>query len=438
MEVLTAADSERTQRRVAGALLGAGARSGARVVFALPPSGAHLSALLGALRTGIVPVPLNPALLPAEREALVADAEPALVVDSEPGLRELLAGEPAELAPVPLARPMHYTSGTTGRPKGVWSGVLDEDAAAELLGEERELWGFDADDVTLLLSPMHHSAPLRFAFGTLLAGGSVVIPGPFDAERALAAIHEHRPNTAFCVPAHLRRIFSCVDETGEPTDLSSFRLLAHAGSPCPVPLKERTLDTFPAGSVWEFYGSTEGQFTACGPDEWRARRGTVGRARPGRELGLDDDGQVWCTVPPYARFCYWHDPAKTSAVWRGEAFTVGDLGRLDDDGYLFLEGRRDDLVISGGINVYPVEVEQALARCPGVTEAAVFGADDERWGQRVTAAVTGTATPDDVIAWARQRLASYKCPKQVYVVAELPRTSTGKLRRLELPGRLGL
>jgi long-chain acyl-CoA synthetase len=439
MQVLTAPESERIQRRVAGALADAGAGRGDRVVFALPPSGLHLSALLGTLRAGVVPVPLNPALLADERAGLIADAEPALVVDDERQLQALLAGEPTDLAPVPLARPMHYTSGTTGRPKGVWSGVLDEAAAADLLAEEQQLWDFRSDDRTMMFSPMHHSAPLRFAFGTLLAGGSVVIPGPFDPVRMLAAIREHRPTTAFCVPAHLRRLLpAAADHAAGAPDFSSFRLLAHAGSPCPPPVKERAMELFPAGSVWEFYGSTEGQFTACGPDDWRARPGTVGRARPGRRLALDDDGQIWCSVPPYARFSYWRDPDKTAASWKKDAFTVGDLGRLDDDGYLFLDGRRTDLIISGGVNVYPVEVEQAIAGCPGVDAAAVFGVDSERWGQQVTAAVTGTASPADVIAFARERLASYKCPKQVYVVEELPRTSTGKVQRLRLASVLGL
>src|SRR5689334_19167742 len=155
-------------------------------------------------------------------------------------------------------------------------------------------------------------------------------------------------------------------------------------------------------------------------------------------LSTDGDGTIWCTVPRHARFEYYGDPEKTATAWRGSAFTVGDLGRLDDDGYLWLDGRRDDLVISGGVNVYPLEVEQALADLPGLDDVAVFGVDDERWGQRVCAAVVGDVTPEAVLAWARERLAPYKVPKEVHRVAELPRTGTGKVTRSRLATQLGL
>lgn len=444
MELLTAARSERQQRRVAGALARQGVGRGDRVVFATTSSAAMLSAILGALRTGVVPVPLNPALRPAERDLLVEDCDPALVID-DAALAALLDGPPADLAPWPLARPMHYTSGTTGRPKGVWSGVLDERAAAALGTEERDLWGFDPGDRHLVCSPLHHSAPIRFGGGALLAGGSVVVLDRFTADAAWRAIAEHRPTSAFMVPAHLHRLFVDVpgtvmteaDGPGDPR-LSSFRLLAHAGEPCPPPLKQAALAAFPPGSVWEFYGSTEGQFTACSGAEWLDRPGTVGRARPGRRLRVDDHDIVWCEVPTHARFEYWRDPARTAEAWDGDAVTVRDLGRLDADGYLFLDGRRDDLVISGGMNVYPVEVENVLVTAPGVQAAAVFGVPDERWGQRVCAAVVGDVTVDAVMAHVRANLAAYKCPKDVYRVDELPHTSTGKLRRLEVPVVLGL
>ena len=332
---------------------------------------------------------------------------------------------------------MHVTSGTTGTPKGVYSGLLDDDQAAALVAEERDLWGFVSDDVNLVLSPLYHSAPLRFAMGTTLAGGRVVIPGPFDPEAITAAIETERPTSMFCVPTHLQRLFAHWDEVGVP-DLSPFRLVAHAGAPCPVAVKERLVELFPEGSTWEFYGSTEGQFTACRSEEWQQRPGTVGGARPGRELSTDEDGTIWCRVPAHARFTYFGDPEKTAAAWRGDAFTVGDLGRLDDDGYLWLEGRRDDLIISGGVNVYPVEVELALADLPGIDEVAVFGAPDERWGQRVCAAVIGTASPGEIVAHARSKLAAYKCPKEIYAVTELPRTPMGKVRRLDIARALGL
>lgn len=419
---------------MAGALAARGLRVGDRVAFLMPSSPELLCALLGALRSGVVAVPLNPALLPEERAVLLEDAEPALVVDGDEVLAELLAGPELDLAPAPLSRPMHYTSGTTGRPKGVWSGVLSEADAAALVAEERAVWRFDASDVHLVCSPLHHSVAIRFGAGTLLAGGAVVILPRFDARAAAAAIDEYRPTTAFMVPAHLQRLFAA----GELPDVSGLRLLVHAGAPCPTPLKMAAIQAFGEQVVSEFYGSTEGQFTVCSSSEWLERPGTVGRARPGRTLSVDADGIIWCACPPYARFEYWRDPAKTAEAWRGDAFTVGDLGRLDDDGYLYLDGRRDDLVISGGVNVYPAEVERAIATMAGVREVAVFGVADERWGQRVCAAVVGDVAPDNVVAHARAHLAPYKCPKDVFVVAELPHTSTGKLRRGVVASQLGL
>ncbi|MCW2533663.1 MAG: AMP-dependent Acyl-CoA synthetase and ligase [Blastococcus sp.] len=429
--VVTSADSERDQRRAAAALAARGLRAGDRLLVSAAASPALLAAVLGALRTGIVPVVLDPGLPPAERTALAEDADPALDLADDPG--QLLGGEEADLADVPLARPMHYTSGTTGRRKGVWSGVLAEDDARRLAAEETELWGFEPADRHLVLSPLHHSAPLRFAIHTLLAGGEVLLPGPFDAGRAASAITGLRPTTTFCVPTHLQRLLARDD-----VDWSSFRRLVHAGAPCPAPLKRAVMEALPAGSVWEFYGSTEAQFTVCSPEDWLAHPGSVGRARPGRRLETDERGQLWCAVPRWARFQYWRAPDKTAAAWRGDLVTVGDLGRVDDDGMVWLDGRREDLVISGGVNVYPAEVEAVLDAHPDVVESAVFGMPDEEWGQRVVAAYVGTAEPGDLRAWARERLAAAKRPKGLHRLDDLPRTSTGKVRRLDLPEVLGL
>jgi long-chain acyl-CoA synthetase len=405
-------------------------REGDRVALLVPGSDRYLDAVLGLLRAGVVPIPLDPRLTAHERERILAELGPTLVVTDEGALAGLAAAHDG--SGLPRARPMHVTSGTTGTPKGVWSGLLGPDDAAALVAEERDLWGFAPDDVNLVLSPIYHSAPLRFAMGTRLAGGRVVMPGPFDAATVTAAIRDERPTTMFCVPTHLQRLFAHWDEVGVP-DLSSFRLVAHAGAPCPEGVKRRLVEVFPEGSTWEFYGSTEGQFTACRSEEWLTRPGTVGRARPGRRLHVDGDGTIWCTVPPHARFEYYGDPAKTAAAWRGDAFTVGDLGRLDEDGYLYLEGRREDLVISGGVNVYPIEVEQVLEQHPGVTDVAVYGVPDDAWGQRVCAAYVGEASVDDLDAWVRERLAPPKRPKTWTRLEVLPRTLTGKVLRGDLP-----
>ncbi|WP_169064703.1 class I adenylate-forming enzyme family protein [Geodermatophilus dictyosporus] len=437
MPVVRAADGERDQRRAAAALRAAGLRAGDRLLVSAASSPALLAVVLGALRTGVVPVVLDPALPAAERAALAADADPALDVGADPA-RLLAADAQADLADVPLARPMHYTSGTTGRRKGVWSGVLAEDDARALAAEEIALWGFGPADRHLVLSPLHHSAPLRFAVHTLLAGGQVLLPGPFDAARAAGVVATARPTTTFCVPTHLQRLLTQSRSPAHPVDWSSFRRLVHAGAPCPEPLKRAVLAAAPEGSVWEFYGSTEAQFTVCPPEDWLAHPGSVGRARPGRRLETDEGGQLWCAVPRWARFEYWRAPEKTAAAWRGDRVTVGDLGRVDDDGTVWLDGRREDLVISGGVNVYPAEVEAVLDAHPGVVESAVVGVPDGEWGQRVVAAYVGDADPAALAAWARERLSPVKRPKSLHPVAELPRTSTGKVRRLDLPGALGL
>ncbi|GAB2919172.1 acyl-CoA synthetase [Rhodococcus aerolatus] len=432
---VTAAEAEQLAARVAGGL--AHLDRGDRVALVVGPSTRLVTAVGGALRAGVVPVVLDPATPRTELDALLADAAPALVVDTPEALAALHDHPPAPLAPVPLGRPMHYTSGTTGRRKGVWSGVLDPAAARALWEEETQLWSMGPADVHAVVSPLYHSAPLRFALATLLAGGDVVVVGKFGVDGFLAAAEQHHPTTMFTAPAQLQRLREA-DDPRTAAVLGRLRLLAHAGAPCPDPVKRWVLERTAPGAVWEFYGSTEGQFTACPAADWLAHPGTVGRARPGRTLRTDPDGTIWCVVPEHARFTYFGDEEKTAAAWRetadGPAFSVGDLGRLDDEGYLHLDGRRDDLVISGGVNVYPVEVERVLESSGLLREVAVYGVDDERWGQRVEAAVVlapgaGTEALDE---HARTHLLAAQRPRRWRVLAELPRTSTGKVRRTEL------
>lgn len=405
--------------------------SGDRVALLVPGSAQYVDAVISLLVRGVIPIPLDPRLTASERAGILADLDPAQVVTDPDDLIALDTGwRPGD---VPRARPMHVTSGTTGAPKGVDSGVLSAADAAALLAEEGDLWGFTSDDVNLVLSPLYHSAPLRFAVGTLLAGGRIVLPVSadlrgFDPVAITASITQERPTTMFCVPAHLQRLFTHWDATRWP-DLSCFRLVAHAGAPCPDHLKRRLIEVFPARSTWEFYGATEGQFTACRSEEWEQRPGTVGRARAGRRIDVDGDGLIWCTVPKHARFSYFNAPEKTDLAWRGDAFTVGDLGRVDREGYLYLDGRREDLVITGGVNVYPAEIENVLAAHPGVADIAVYGVADTVWGQRVCAAYVGAATPTELDAWAREHLAPPKRPKSYLSLQEIPRTLTGKILR---------
>jgi long-chain acyl-CoA synthetase len=459
------------QRRVAARLARCGVGAGDRVVVLDRNRPAYLDVTLGCLRAGVVPVPLDPHLAPAALAELVHDADPALVITGPdlghlvpPGRRHEVADGDwpaerplAELSPWPLTRPMHYTSGTTGRSKGVHAGMLGPDAGRALSEDERAAWHFDAGEVHLVVSPLHHSAPHRFAANTLLYGGRAVLLGSFDAGAVLRAVEQEGVTSMFVVPTHLARLLD--HPSFAATDLSSLRWVAHAGAPCPQPLKRRALQELPAGTLREFYGATEGQFTSIGPDEWLERPGSVGRARTGRTLSVHDDdgrevapgtvGTVYSSAPPFARFTYWRDEQATARAWRASPdgverfwrFTVGDDGYLDADGYLYLTGRRTDLILSGGVNVYPAQVERVLTAHPAVLEGAVFGRPDDEWGQRVCAAVVlrpgASLDTAELRAWLRQRLAGFQTPKEIDVIDALPRTATGKIRRGALPDLLG-
>jgi long-chain acyl-CoA synthetase len=469
VEVLRASEAEVRQRRAAAALLARGCTEGDRVAFALGSSADLLCAVLGSARVGLIPVLLNATLTPAERDALADDAQPAVRVFDEGALAALTADDAngadgsVELAPYPLTRPMHYTSGTTGRPKGVTTGLWDDATARAVYEDEAAVWHFDPLDLHLVCSPMYHTVSIRFSTNTLLGGGSLVILSRFEAGTALDALRRLRPTTAFLVPTHLQRILQ-QPGLGAVETFDSLRLLAHAGAPCPESVKRATMARTRPGVVWEFYGSTEAQYTVCPPDDWLEHPGTVGRARPGRRLsiapvvdegagGLVDEGEgaIWCDQPDFARFTYWRNPEATAHAWRGPACTVGDLGRLDTDGFLYLTGRRHDLIISGGVNVYPAEIENVLAAVPGIGEVAVFGLPDEQWGQKVCLAFvpdTGTGTrpvgpvgasaEEALRAVASSRLAPYKRPKAYFATRDLPHTATGKLVRRAVPEHLGL
>lgn len=439
MYVLTAEEYQRRSAQAAAALRESGLSAGDRVAIVTPEHRhpraeaavlqARVIALVaGALRSGLVPVPINPLLTDTERDHIVADSQAALTVSSAADLMKLTDSRAAvpPLHPWPLGRPMHYTSGTTGRPKGVYTQGIGVALAESLWRDEIDFWQFTQDDVTLVHGPLCHAAPLRYAMAVLQVGGTAVLPGQFDAEAIADALAEHLPTHAFLVPSHLQRLF----QMNLPP--SPYRLITHAGAACPPSLKRQLHEWAGVDHVWEFYGSTEGQFTVCAGRDWEQRPGTVGVARPGRRLEIRE-GVIWCHAPDFARFEYWNDPEKTAAAWDTGAFSVGDLGRLDGD-HLFLEGRREDLIITGGVNVYPAEVEAALLECPGVSEVAVFGRDDEQWGQRVCAAYTGDAAPEQVRQWAAATLAAYKRPKVLERRSELPHNASGKVERLLLAG----
>jgi long-chain acyl-CoA synthetase len=445
-----------------------GLAAGDRLVVLRSGDLATFGLLTAACLEGVVAVPLPPDLSDRELATILSDADPrAVLVDpavvrARAALaaceRPVVAHTAAEVAATPRSdpsarwprtRPMAYTSGTTGRRKGVHAGVHDEAWGAHLIADEHAAFDRRHGAVHLVVSPLYHSGPFRFALVTALTGGRIAVLPRFDAAAWRDALRAVRPTSVFCVPTHLHRLLALPGLV--PEDLASLSLLAHAGAPCPVPLKERVLAVAPDDAVWEFYGSTEGQFTVAPPDVWRAAPGTVGVARPDRriEVRAGDGtvlepgavGTVWAHVPDHARFTYWRDPERTAAAWDGDAFTVGDLGRLDEAGRLLLEGRPGDLVISGGVNVYPAEVERALLGLEGVAEAVAFGVPDEEWGERLVAAVVPwpghVLDGDELRATLRAEVSRAKLPKRVLVVEELPRTPTGKVRRPGLVEALG-
>lgn len=424
-------DLEGPVRRAAGWLAANGVRREDRVLLAAPNHPSTLALALGALRSGVVPVVVGPDLPSEELAWIRDDARPALAVE-DPAAVPLDEARPADLADAPLGRPMMYTSGTSGRRKGVWSGILHEEPARDWAADERDLWAPEPGRPFLVCSPLSHSAGFRAATAALLAGATLVLLERFDAAAVVGLLADEPITGTFLVPTHLRRILDLGADLPRPAGVQK---VLHAGEPCPEAVKRRAMEWLPQGTLWEFYGSTEGQFTAISPEEWLGRPGSVGRARPGRTLevpepGPDGVGTVYVSAPPFARWRYWNDPAGTAAAWRGDAFTAGDVGRLDDQGYLFLMARGGDLVISGGVNVYPAEVERVLLAHPAVDEAVVFGVPDDRWGERVAALVAARGvTGAELQAWIKGRLEPARRPKSIEVREALPRTSTGKLDR---------
>lgn len=446
---LTARDALAGSRRAAIALASHGAKPGDRIAICVESSTARSAEIVQALviqvswaavRSHITPVMINPVLPKREQELLIADCEPSLTITTTTQLRDLVtpgvngaSHDTGDFA----ARPMHYTSGTTGRAKGVWTGFLSPALLAQWWADEQAQWAFDSHDSTLVHGPLSSSAPLRHSLLVLAAGGDVLLPGAFDPSVIARALAQDKPTSAFTVPSHWQRLFNLPE-----LPISPYRLLAHAGSQCPPTLKREIHSWAGADRTWEFYGSTEGQFTACLGTEWEQRPGTLGRARNGRRI-FTEGSTIWCQTPPHSRFEYWQDPEKSAKAWQdlpdGQiAFTVGDLGRIDDEGYLFLDGRREDLIISGGMNVYPAQVEAALATVPGVTDAAVFGVPSEQWGQLVCAVIVGDATDQQIVVGIADQLAGYQRPKRIYRTSELPRNAMGKVQRLDLPTHLGI
>jgi long-chain acyl-CoA synthetase len=344
---------------------------------------------------------------------------------------------------------MIYTSGTTGRPKGIDRPVDPANAHRTLLGIAA-LWELTPDDVHLVAGPLYHTGPSSYGQVHLLIGATVVVMPHFDAAEALALIDRLRVTTSFMVPTHFSRILQLDPAVRARFDLSSVRLIMHSAAPCPPHVKRGIMTVFPPGTVTEFYGASEAGFSRITAEEWLRKPGSVGTCWPGHQLRvLDDQGRT--LAPGEIGLIYVHGPTlnfryrgaeeKTNQAFRDGFFTAGDLGYLDADGYLFIADRRTDLIITGGANVYPAEVEGVIMQHPKVADVAVIGLPDEEMGKSVLAVVElrrgEQATPEEIIAFTRRDLAHYKCPRRVELVAELPREPQGKVRKHELVARYG-
>ncbi len=343
---------------------------------------------------------------------------------------------------------MLYTSGTTGRPKGVHRspGATAASSATAML---TDVSGYvPGQDKNLVTGPLYHAAPLAFSLSLPLArGAAAVLMDGWDAEQALALVEQHRITHSHMVPTMFHRLVSLPEGVRRRYDTSSLRFVWHGAAPCPVPVKQALMDWL--GPVaYEYYAATEGVGTVVTPQEWLARPGTVGKPDPGHIRILDESGEdlppgepgtIYIKAPDAGRFRYFGDEGKTDSAYRGDHFTLGDVGYLDDDGWLFLTDRSVDLIISGGVNVYPAEVEAVLLGHPAVGDVGVIGVPDPEWGESVVAVVElqpgVEETPElreALLAHAREHLAGFKVPRRVDVVEQLPRSDAGKLYKRRL------
>lgn len=422
--------------------LGVGEGDAVAIGFCNRPEFLEVAAAAARLRADAVPVSWR--FLRDEMEYMVRDsgARAFFSEDDAPlqgvSLTEYRA-RCAEQAAEPIGEDLafsfrHYTSGTSGRPKAVVRERGDRATATLRAAALPTLQGLaEPGEVHLACGPLYHTAPCAFAGYALLFGHTLVLMQHFDAREALALIEREHVTWTHMVPINFIRILG----VPERFDLSSLKRVLHAAAPCPVDVKRTIIDLLPRDSVLEYYGMTEGLATLITSKEWLHKPGSVGRAAPGLSLTIRDGegrtmaaSEVGLVYVSGARFEYGGAPEKTAETWRGDEFTVGDMGYLDADGYLYLTDRAQDMIISGGANVYPAEVEAVLLQHSGVRDCAVIGIPDDEFGEAVHAIVEGEAP--DLIDFARARLAHYKCPRTITFVDELPRDPNGKVRKRDL------
>jgi acyl-CoA synthetase (AMP-forming)/AMP-acid ligase II len=459
------------RNRVAGALAKLGVGRGEHVIVYAPNSLECLLASAATRAANAVPVPMNHRLVAEEVSYVLENSDavaafvdgPYVAIADEvrhragkirhwillgeerrswaTSLSELLEkdAEPPPADPAQgLGGSMIYTGGTTGRPKGALRTASDPQVT---LAYMRALDMIHDPHVHLVAGPLYHSAPGSFALFSAVIGGTVVVMRRFDPEHALHLIQTHRVTSTFMAPALVKRIVDLPESVRARYDVSSMRSLVVAAAPCPMRVKEEALGYF-GPCFYEFYGSTElGINTVLRPEDVLRKPGSCGRAAPGIEIALlDDDGNPVPVGEPgelYVRRFggmyeeYYKNPEATRQTRRGDWYSVGDVARVDDEGFFTLCDRKRDMIISAGVNIYPAEIEDALHRHPAIDDVAVFGVPDDDWGERVHAAVRlragQTLTADELTAFARRHLADYKVPREVSFPAEFPRDSAGKL-----------
>jgi len=371
--------------------------------------------------------------------------------DYEAFLSKASADEPEEQS---MGGPMFYTSGTTGRPKGVKSSSMGQVVPIEVM--EMMVAGLGgmlslpSDGCTFICGPVYHSAQWAFSFLPLMAGSHVVMRHKFDAADCLRVIDDYQVTNVHMVPTQFRRLLNLDDGVRSSFDGSSLQVVWHGAAPCPPQVKRDMIDWW-GPVINEYYGSTEGSIVASATaQEWLERPGTVGKPAAIVEISILDDsgkpvptgesGSIYVKNLMGSDFEYHNEPEKTAEVHlEPGVFTFGDVGYFDEDGYLYLSDRKIDMIISGGVNIYPAEIEGVLAAHPAVADAAVFGIPNEEFGEEVKAVVKlkdgfeeNAQTVDELTAHCRAQLAGYKTPRSIDFIDEMPRHETGKLYKRKL------
>ena len=466
-ELIAAGEVERRAACAAGGLARAGVGEGDTVALMLRNEPAYFDLMLGCRRLGAYHCPINWHFKADEAGFILRDSGARLLASRPDLLAEIQAGIPAGLpviadwaawlaaqapwtgTPRTPRGNMPYTSGTTGRPKGVRRTPAtdgERKLAAELY---RVALGIEPGMRALVSAPLYHSAPNLYALQAILAGELLVLEPRFDAEATLALIERHRLTNVYLVPTMYVRLLKLPAEVRGRYDLSSVRFVSSTGSPCAPEVKRAMIEWW--GPVFtETYASSEtGHITFIDSHEWLAKPGSVGRVLGGGRLRILDDegrelpageiGTIYARQPAYPDFTYSNDRAARAALERDGLWSVGDMGYVDAEGYLYIADRKSDMVISGGVNIYPAEIEAALHGMPGVADCAVFGIPDAEFGEALCAAVqpAAGATLDalSVQGYLKDKIANYKIPRRVTFHDALPREDSGKIfkRRLRDP-----